>query len=180
MSPQKRRNIFGFLLIALLVVPTLSTVLWLSYQKKEVKRMVKNEIISDLSSEELVELTFEVKLAFKELEWENKHEFQYKGKMYDIVSQEIIGNKITYYCWLDKEETALNAKLDNLLELALSGNQSKKSKEYQLEIFLKSMIYQITVVTSNNFKTSKDIDICYIDSFDNIYLNVSSPPPEVM
>lgn len=180
MSPQKRRNIFGFLLITLLILPTLSTILWLNYQKKQVKREVKNEIMTNLSDEDLVELSFEVKDAIKELKWEKKHEFEYKGKMYDIVRKQINGTQVTFWCWLDKEETALNAKLDNLLQIALSGNQSRKSKEHQLETFLKTMTFQSTLISSNKIDSKNNFNIHYVEFFDNIYPNVSSPPPEII
>ncbi|CAG5078517.1 hypothetical protein [Parvicella tangerina] len=177
MSIERRRNIFGVLLVLSLAVPTLSTISWLQYQKKEVKREVKRMLKTSTPKEELVEFNFNL-FQYMGLDWKKRHEFELNGKMYDIVYQEITNSNVHYWCWLDKEETALNAQLDQLLQIALTGNSRRRSKEVQLDLFLKSMIAQ----SANLIEVPNNISSEQIESIDSIYESVDqrtpSPPPE--
>lgn len=172
------RTIFSVLLISFLIIPTLSTYFWLHYQKKEIKKEVKHQIMSGLSTKDLVELNFQLHEVVH-LQWKRPHEFEYKGRMYDIVYHKTEGLDLTYWCWLDKEETALNAKLDRFLNIALSGNRSRKSKEFELEIFLKTISFQIFNYPTEIIQDINDVDADRLSVVESIYLNISSPPPEI-
>lgn len=178
MSLKGKRTISGMLLISLLIIPTLSTYFWLHYQKKEIKKEVKHQIMSGLSTEDLVELNFQLHEVVH-LKWKRTHEFEYKGKMYDLVYYKTAGMNLTYWCWLDKEETALNAKLDHFLNIALSGNRNRKSKEFELETFLKNMSFQVYNLSTEIIKNINDVDADQLSFIESIYLNISSPPPEL-
>ncbi|MCB9189812.1 MAG: hypothetical protein H6598_07870 [Flavobacteriales bacterium] len=177
MTLQQKRNIFGLLLVLFLVLPTLTTVSWLNYQRKQIKREVKTKIMLGLSENELIKLDFDAS-ELKNLNWKNKHEFEHQGKMYDIVRFEQNNDGTIFWCWLDKEETALNNQLKELLHIALSGNKKRQTKEYELDHFFKSLYFlsnsnkKIQGTTDPKVHANLEI-ITYL-----VYRSISSPPPD--
>ncbi len=74
-----------------------------------IKQIVKQRLKSQISDEELTCLVFNPSsIDFSQIEWLEKHEFRYRGKMYDIVRQ-YVDNKgfIYYYCINDRQEEEL-------------------------------------------------------------------------
>lgn len=62
-------------------------------------------------------------------EWEEENEFEYQGKMYDVVDLELIGDSIVYHCWPDDEESYLNKKLEDFLDHYAGHPVSTKNKK---------------------------------------------------
>jgi hypothetical protein len=101
----------------------------LHLEKKAIRRLVKQEILEGFDEDELVRLTFTSEEA-QQLEWEHSKEFKYQHQFYDVVRTEIADGKVTYVCWLDKQETEVNKKLDHLIADVLDGmpNQNEPTK----------------------------------------------------
>lgn len=179
MSPTRKRNILGICFVLMLILPSICTVSWLHYQRKQIRREVKNMIMSGLDKSDLIELTFD-DAEISELKWKHDAEFEFEGRMYDIVASEQQNHQTTYWCWLDKEETALNAQLDDVLNIALIGNRNRRTKEIQLDNFMKSLLY---VELSTPFLSS--IESIQLTPYKNQYytsitLRDASPPPEFL
>lgn len=102
---KKTTSIFLFFS---LLVPLTGTYLWLYCEKAAVKQQVKQKILGGIDKEELISLTFKTKETTKILHWEHAREFEYQGRMYDVVETIEKGDSITYWCWPDHEETQLN------------------------------------------------------------------------
>lgn len=164
-------------MILLLFAPISGTYIWMNYQKKTIKREVKENIISKLQKSDLVQLTFNHDNI--SVHWENDHEFEYEGRMYDIVDISIEENTITYWCWIDHEETALNNQLNEILTIALLGNKDRNNKAEMLNNFLKAL----PLITFNEqaltFDQSRGLSTYTPELLIDNILSVPSPPPDL-
>jgi hypothetical protein len=168
------------LLLFCLLVPIITTFTILHYQKKQIKKEVKSQIIAKIDKEKLTLLKFTKTEAKNQLKWEHAHEFEFNGQMYDIVETESKGNIIYYWCWPDNKETQLNKQLDKLLTFALGNDSNDNDNKKKLANFLKSL-YSIETesLISYNFKVEKVQDF-YRNNYFNIYYSPPSPPPKLI
>ena len=60
-------------------------------------------------------------------EWEEEHEFRYKGKMYDVIDQRIEDGQLIVRCISDEKETELIKKYEEILEKQFGGRAKKRS-----------------------------------------------------
>ena len=131
----------AILLFICLIVPFLGTYTWLQYQKHQTKEMVKRHILTQVDKNELVTLTFSTAETATELRWEHDSEFEYKGQMYDIVETQINGDSISYICWWDHQETALNLQLQQIVEKTFGNDPQNHQKQDDLTNFYKSLYF---------------------------------------
>lgn len=174
-----RRFLYSLFLISVLIGPFVGTYSWLEYQKKGVKKSVKKQIIEGLDEKELIHLTFTKKQTQEDLRWEHSHEFEYQGHMYDIVRSEIRGDSMLYICWLDKEETVLNTRLNKIIAQNLGNNPQNQQKQEQLIQFFKTLIceeideFKFAIEEFNNSISGRDPK-----KYCGINFSPPSPPPQ--
>lgn len=87
-------------------------------QRYFIREEIKSRIQNNLPEAEMTKWVFKAGSdELKKIYWYDKNEFRYRGKMYDIVRQEInINGEIIYYCINDSQEEALFENLDQLVE----------------------------------------------------------------
>ncbi|MCB0750811.1 MAG: hypothetical protein KDC52_05005 [Ignavibacteriae bacterium] len=176
---MKHKPISIFLLFCL-VLPIPATYVYFQFQKRQIKKEIKEKIITTIHKEQLVTLKFTKEEAQKELKWEHSKEFEYKGNMYDVVSVEIKDHIIYYYCWPDDDESELNKKIDEVLAYASGKDSQKKENRERLINFFKSL-FHTKPLTWSFFKYSIHEIIVYKRiSYTNISLLTSLPPPKVI
>lgn len=155
---------------------------WLKYEKKQLKRSIKREIIAGLDRKDLVFLGFSKKEATEKLRWEHAKEFEYQDQMYDVVEREEHCDSVFYWCWWDHEETSLNQQLSSLLAQAW-GHHPQKQEHHKKLLSVFKHIYSpqqnsqsasFYTYTSNTLKNTECKDI-----LSPIY-NIESPPPEIV
>ena len=94
-------------------------------------------MIAGIPLKELVHFQFDMNdAAFQKLEWEHSREFEYNHKMYDIVKADTVGNLVTYICFPDKQETALNAKFRKHLNDFYANNADQENSNKRLNNFI--------------------------------------------
>lgn len=152
------RKAFGILLIVSVCAPFFGTVAWLNYQKKVIRKEIKQNIIAGIDRSELVLLKFSESESHTKLNWEHSKEFCYQDQMYDVVETELHGDSIYYWCWSDYDETTLNQQLFTTLAFFLDQNQERSEKTERIVCFSKRLYFQqarhvvehwvITTVTS--------------------------------
>ena len=154
-------------------MPLYITTVYFSYMKSRVKKEVKRQMIAGLDKSQLTLLCFTLDETQSKLKWEHPGEFEYEGFMYDIVESDTIGNRVTYWCWKDYEESELNDSLDELADMAMNNNPLQKENRNHLQQFLKSLY----------FDTGSSVD-CIVSSTENHYIpfreswnSLSEPPP---
>jgi hypothetical protein len=152
----------------------------LHLEKKAIRRLVKQEILEGFGEDELVHLTFTIE-ASKQLEWEHSKEFKFKNQFYDVVRTKISGGNITYSCWLDKQETEVNKKLDHLIADVLDGMPSENESSKALNKLLQSLFTENFSSLGLILPVSDNQKILVGEDDDLISLNFEPlvPPPNV-
>jgi hypothetical protein len=150
----------------------------LHLEKKAIRRLVKQEILEGFEEDELVHLTFTIE-ASKQLEWEHAKEFKFNNQFYDVVRTKISGGNITYSCWLDKQETEVNKKLDHLIADVLDGMPNENQPSKVLNKLLKSLFAENFSSFSSILPISDNQKILVGEDEDLISLNFEPlvPPP---
>ena len=124
-----------------MLAPALVTYGWLHYKKHAVKQEIKWRILSRTDKEELIKLTFTA--AEKEtLRWEHDSEFEYQGRMYDIVESEEKKGFVTYWCFNDKAETELNRQILALAECFFNQDEQKNDQRQRVINFYTNLFNQ--------------------------------------
>jgi hypothetical protein len=127
----------GLLLLISLAAPCALTIVGLRHQKHLVKKAVKQQMIAGLDEAELTTFTFSQADAQTVLEWENEHEFEYQGQMFDVVRAIPHADSVTYHCWRDAEETKLNQQLAQIVGGIWDKSPQKQQNEQRLFDFFK-------------------------------------------
>ena len=139
------KSIISILLLISFTVPFGGSYILLQYQKRQVKKEIKERIISGIDKNDLVVFKLSKKESETELLWEHSGEFEYRGEMYDIVHSEEKGDTIFYWCWWDYKETKLNKQLDNLVAQAMGHNPGIQANTKSIATFLFSLFIPKTV-----------------------------------
>jgi hypothetical protein len=122
-----------------LVIPVTIIYTYFSWQEQILEQTVEQRMKSNIGCEHLVILGFSLRDA-RALRWEDGHEFEYQGMMYDVMAHETFGDSIYYHCWPDHEESKLKKDLYRTLALDLGENPVRKQKESRFFSFFKSLI----------------------------------------
>jgi len=170
------------LLLCCLAAPVLISYGWLQHQKTRVHKEVKRQLLAGKADEELVLLRFSQEETKTQLRWEHSREFEYQGQMYDIVRTEQRGDTILYYCWWDREETALNNEITRLTANVLNNNPEQQSQQERLFSFLKTL-YNSCIAGWHLFLIIECTERITADP--NVYqprptLSPPAPPPEMV
>jgi hypothetical protein len=113
-TAASRAVLAGVLIACLLIHPAIGAATWIQIDKAAVKRDVSERIRRGIEERDLVALEFPLEKARMLLRWEGSREFEYAGRMYDVVETRVLGDKVVYTCWPDHEETRLNERLREL------------------------------------------------------------------
>ncbi|MDX1912042.1 MAG: hypothetical protein SFV22_11175 [Saprospiraceae bacterium] len=137
-----RTLVYSFVLLAVLLAPVLGGFGCLHYQKKLVRREWKQKLLACLPEDQLVQLMFNQRDARNLLKWEHAREFEYLGRMYDVVRVEQNGDRMIYHCWADHAETAINQQLHTLLANALQTDPAGRQSKEQMSVFFRTLFFQ--------------------------------------
>ena len=143
------------------------------YVRREMVQEIKKGIpISQLT---LVTMTSKNKMEFN---WKDKHEFRYKGTLYDVVKTKKVSSEITeYYCITDHMEMKLLSKLEKQRDNNSKQNKNNSNKG-SVKLFFnfnveKQKLLVITDLKTFNFNLK-------IEHYNSISLDIPSPPPNVI
>ncbi len=153
---------------------------WLSYEKYQTRKSVKRKLKKTLCKSDLTHLCFSVEEA-RELRWEHSKEFEYKGEMYDVVYVEEAEGNISYWCWLDKDETSLNNMLADMTESLLGEDDDRQQQKQNLLNFIKSLYTAEHPIQAKSFLLVLQryhFSFC-INTKRFVYRAVPNPPPQV-
>ena len=124
---------------------------------------MKVYVLSHTAKNELIQI--DITSNKKNIVWEDEKEFELQGKMYDVVSKEIVNGKQIVYCIDDEKETELIAKYNASQK---KNNSDKKSNNVNFDtsiiycevlqeyIYLKfSSVKNVTIFKSNLANTDE-------------------------
>jgi len=101
-------------LLLLFLLPVIGTYGWLSFRKAAVRNEVEKYLQRGVTEDDLVLLAFDFSQANSLLRWEHPGEFEFEGRMYDVVEQSTRDDSLFLLCWCDHEETRINEELAGL------------------------------------------------------------------
>ncbi len=150
-------------------------ILYLSYHYERgiIRREVRAMLFAGMDRDKLVVLSFSLQDAASLLSWKDDHEFEFTGRMYDVVETDILEDSINYLCWPDDEETNLNRRLDKLVAKALGSDSQKKESSKRLVDFLKVHFLQCGLLEWGGLFNARLVHNAQVISF---YTSVSMPP----
>ncbi len=153
---------------------------YLQWEKWQVKKEVKKQIIAGLNTDQLVCFEFTFEQVNSELNWHHIKEFEYQGQLYDVVSQKTKNNTIVYWCFADHKETEIDKKITSLTSNILNQNKQRNDNQQRVSIFAKSLFHHNLVDFLFSAGQSKYTYTTTVDSCENsIYPSPPSPPPQV-
>ncbi|MCB0845496.1 MAG: hypothetical protein KDD63_09535 [Bacteroidetes bacterium] len=174
-----KKNTTGLWLLVCLVLPYLITFSCLHYQKRQVRKAVKKQMMAELDDSELVLLQFTLSKSISEIKWEHEGEFEYQGVMYDLVKSEMSGDTVLYWCWPDHKETRLNQELGLLVARVLGENPENKKNQRRFQDFFKSLFHVKASLSEISLCYSKPHTGFYAHHYFFLSLSPPSPPPEL-
>lgn len=171
-----------FLCILLLIcfgAPFYGTYYSIIYQKIKVKKEIQEQLSECSEKRDLVHLKFSRKEINSKLGWEHDDEFEYNGKMYDVVKSEIIGDSAHFWCLMDTKETKLNQILHKLIAGHYHDNPVNKEKNKLLDNFSKALFFSDLLFYRHYLNPSE----LFISEHPVIYISNNiiplTPPPEL-
>lgn len=148
---------------------------------KKIKKEVKTNLIFNTPKEDLVTFQFTIgSEKFKSLDWKHSQEFEFQGKMYDIVEADTVNDVVHYLCFPDKQETALNNEFKQLLNERYAKDEPTNNKQRMLSNFVKSLFLQeseeekLFVV-----KINTEYNIHFKGIKPSEFIKMNSPPPQL-
>jgi hypothetical protein len=176
------KKLLSFLLLCALILPFIG-ILGLRMEIKEIKRIVKKEILSKLSQEETQDLWIKIsefetnsKIIYHKID----NELEIEGEMYDIISVVKDGEFLKYTCYHDHKESSLKKKIKQSLTDLFAQNPLKSDKTKSLLVFLKNLICQYPSSFLHNRWSTKGITLSYhvIHLTGKNFPALKPPPPE--
>lgn len=151
---------------------------WLHFRKTSVRQWVKKQITSGIDPGALVLLEFSKATIQTELHWEDDHEFEYRGHMYDVVKTEAAGDTIRYWCWPDDEETDLNQQIRAMLPDSDDAFPWENGTFERLHSYFKTLICANYPLRNIQFPVSGAVQIFhYLNGYSEFTLPPPTPPP---
>lgn len=175
---MKQRIVAAILLLSL-IVPVGATVLFLRHQRTRIRKEVKHRIMAGLDREDLVLLRFSSG-ELSELKWKHSREFEYRGFMYDIVERETRGDTTSFWCWLDRAETALNQQLHELYEIAFNQNPENRKSQQRLFSFFRSLFLEQNNPEAPLVEALSTANFAYNHNYGGFITQPPVPPPRLI
>lgn len=174
------KNILGILLVLIIISPP--GFLYLSFHKERgaVRNEVRAMLFAGMDRDKLVVLSFSLQDAASLLSWKDRHEFEYRGRMFDVVETDILEDSVSYLCWPDDEETRLNRKLDELVAKALGSDPQKRNNSNRLVDFLKIQFVQCGIQACDGLVDEGIVQFPRLTLlYTSVFIIPDSPPPQL-
>ncbi|SMD36928.1 hypothetical protein SAMN04488029_3148 [Reichenbachiella faecimaris] len=175
-----REKFVAILFLFVLIVPPVATIGWLRFEKYQLRRQIKRQLMVYIDRNELVKFKFSDQEVENELVWEHAKEFEYQGQMYDVVHRKELGDSTVFWCWWDHEETKLNQQLLSITNRAFGNDPHKKETQTHLITFLKSLYAQEKMQWEACI-TLSTVDSCtaFCQTFYSFLSSPPTPPPNL-
>jgi hypothetical protein len=108
----------------------------------------------------------------KQLYWEDKDEFSYKGEMYDVIEKKTVKNQLVIRCIDDKKETSL-------LNEYQKNNKKNSSNSTTIQLITTQFVLPDSYSLKQPEKIIKKIFSDHSPSLTNLISAVLPQPPDV-
>lgn len=144
----------------------------LASNKLEIRTILK----SDRYSSHLLKLKFTRLEYYRNLNWKEENEFEYKGEMYDVARIDINGNSVFIYCIRDEMEEQLIANFEKV-----TGTNSARDKIASSPRVLQTNLHLLAIQNEIfSFERINDGILYqgnYLNNYHSIRLKSPTPPP---
>ncbi|MDP4116940.1 MAG: hypothetical protein Q8903_12440 [Bacteroidota bacterium] len=170
------KKLLSILLIIFLVINSCGYIVLFQQMQFEAKREIKERIFRGISPEDAIHFSFSQN-EFSKLKFTEEDEFEYDGKMFDIVKSEFKNGKHSIYCLNDEKE-------EQLVKAFQRDNDNHKAKTpSQNSLRIISSIISTGLVKSA-FSIHKHNYVANIlnfkkDTYTSYYTKIPSPPPKI-
>lgn len=166
------------ILLILMFLPFGGSYLFLEFEKSKARDFAQLALANEENPTQMVWLKFTKEEIKNDLRWEHKGEFEYKGQMYDISRRIEKGDTTYFYCYWDKLETLINAKLNDLIALHTAGKNKQRDNELIVSLF-KAVYLTTNNIVEIDFPTLVAMNTAAIHTAHyNTDLKLESPPPQ--
>ena len=133
------RTLASIFLLALFTVPFFFGPKWLSMERRQIQKHVRNQILPTLDESELISFTVLCMDSALFFDWEHAKEFEFQGKMYDIVQRNTHEDSITYLVWQDDKETAVNLRIKRLANSVFNLSHDGYHHQVSFQLLINSL-----------------------------------------
>lgn len=173
------KKLIAYILLTGIILPGLLIFSFLNVEKQNLKEKNRGKSYTDISNKEMIIVQFSLHEVNKCIEWENDHEFEWNGNMYDVVRKEVKLDSIFYWCHLDKEETIINECLDELNRF-LAGAESNTEEKQQI---LNKLFKKLYCADANEWTVYTELEIVsrfisHLTPLNKSEIKVPTPPPD--
>ncbi len=156
------------------MVPFWGTMGYLQFQRKLHRKEIKRQLQAGIPRENLVELRFSREDSARLIKWKHEREFEYLGRMYDIVEKDSRADSLIYHCIPDHRESWLNHEADRILARSSGSDPVKRSSSEKLHHFLKTLM---TPERGISLFCPMDFSAMPGPFYSEHYSSLSAPPP---
>lgn len=168
------KKIAAILLLSCLFFTVLGYHFIFQFQLQQAKAEMQINLRNLKGNKELSVLCFNQE-QLKQIDWENNHEFNYNGKMYDVIEKHFKNGKLLVRCIADNKETVL-IKEYLASQKNSSGNQPLSSLlKLVTNNFIRSKVAVLSVPEKNNCNNFP----FYSSTIFSIIHPIHTPPPRV-
>jgi hypothetical protein len=138
------RTFVSIFLLAIFAVPFFWGPSWLSMEKRQIQKHVRNNILPSVDESELVIFEVSASDTSSQFKWKHAKEFEFNGKMYDIVDRKQTDDDITYLVWQDDEETAINSKIKLVTNSIFDNSPVNQNNRLAFQLLIQSLYAEET------------------------------------
>lgn len=174
------KRLFSVVLFCVLVAPFVLPYALMSYEKFQLKKTVKRQLLSGINKTELTCLKFSKEEIETVLKWEHSKEFEFQHKMYDVVYATSYSDSVMYWCWEDHAETVLEIELKSHIADALGASPNHEKNKHTLSEFFKQ-VYFSNVLKWNHFLTVVQLNYIQfsVDELVGCFSSLVLPPENI-
>ncbi len=148
--------------------------------KKEIRRLIKMGVPDEL----IVKFRFQKDIRHKiytDMKWFKYDEFRLDGKMYDIISESVIGDSVYFSCIHDVKESGLFARWESYLDDFLSQNPLQKN-ELQSVFSFYNYYYNLPeyVIMEVNYNSQSGYSLFQTKEHSDFVQSIDPPPPKTV
>ena len=142
----------------------------ISHAKAQMKRALRN---SSRNSEDVTEFSF-TNENLKQLEWEDDHEFRFKGKMYDVIEKQWQDGKLHIRCISDEKETVL---IDQYMQINKNNHSDSKPLSSLIQLITAQFIQPFALIPELCAIQIKNSFPFYSSRLFSTAFPIHTPPP---
>jgi hypothetical protein len=146
----------------------------LANNKREMFAMINS--VKDLSAVEM--LIFNHDELTQKINWKSENEFEFKGKMYDVIKTESAANKVIVYCIWDEKEDELISNFEK--QCNSNYSKDKINIPHRSVNTVNLIAVKNDLLKSERINSAKFLSETYFNYYHSISKKTLTPPPKFL